>query len=259
MIPKPKMFEPQYAAAFIHRSVVDTYHFRPPYPDGVIGTLVRLIGDGPRTVLDVGCGIGDIARQIVDHVDRVDAVDASHPMIEKGKSSPNGDNAKINWVHAPAETARLCPPYGLVVAGESIGWFDWERVFRRFKESLTAEGKLAIARRGWGLALGAREGAIFSRYSTNRDFSPVDVIEELELRGVFEKQGERKIGPVPWTFMVDEYIEARHSQQAFSRESMGRQQAGAFDDELRALWEDEIGTEQVDVQITAKVVWGRPL
>ena len=184
---------------------MDPYRRRPPYTPEIIEILVDLIEDGLRVVLDIGCGTGDIAGLIVDHVDRVDAVDFSRPMIEKGKSLPNGDHTKINWIHGPAETARLNPPYGLVVAGDSIGWFNWTTVFRRFKESLTSTGKLAMVHRGWGIDR-ALEGSIFSRYSTNQDYAPIDVVHELETRGVFDMQGERRVGPVPQTFTVNEYM-----------------------------------------------------
>ncbi len=179
-------------------------------------------------------------------------------MIEKGKSLPNGDHSSINWIHGPAETARLNPPYGLVVAGDSIHWFDWTTVFKRFKESLTPTGKLAMVSRNWGIDR-ALEGRIFSRYSTNQDYAPTDVVHELETRGVFDKQGERRLGLVPQTFTVDEYIESRHSQQSFSRERMGQGRTAEFDDELRAVWAAKIGPGKSDVQVSISVVWGRPL
>jgi 2-polyprenyl-3-methyl-5-hydroxy-6-metoxy-1,4-benzoquinol methylase len=38
------------------------YRFRPTYPPETFDILVSLIGDGPRAVLDVGCGTGNITR-----------------------------------------------------------------------------------------------------------------------------------------------------------------------------------------------------
>ena len=72
------------------------------------------------------------------------------PYASCHKENLSGDHANIGWIHGPAETARLDPPYGLVVAGDSIGWFDWTTVFRRIKESLTPTGKLAMVTRNWG-------------------------------------------------------------------------------------------------------------
>ena len=256
--PKPRHLAPEYAATFKEQGVVDAYRRRPTYAPEIFEFLIDLIEGEPRAVLDVGCGTGDIARVIVDHVDRVDAVDFSRPMIERGKTLPNGDHPNINWIHSPAETATLSPPYGLVVAGDSIGWFDWMTVFRRFKESLTPTGKLALVSRDWGIDRDL-ESRIFGRYATNQDYAPINVIYELESRGVFVKQGERRVGPVSQTFTVDEYIESRHSQQSFSRERMGQERAGEFDDKLRAMWKAKIGSGRCDVQVSMSVVWGRPL
>jgi SAM-dependent methyltransferase len=73
--PKPAGWAPKYARAFHHGAVARVYHLRPPYPGGLFTTLTELILDQPRTVLDLGCGPGDLARRIVDAADRVDAVD----------------------------------------------------------------------------------------------------------------------------------------------------------------------------------------
>ena len=72
------------------------------------------------------------------------------PYASCHKENLSGDHANMGWIHGPAETARLDPPYGLVVAGDSIGWFDWTTVFRRIKESLTPTGKLAMVTRNGG-------------------------------------------------------------------------------------------------------------
>ena len=126
MFQKPKHYGTQYAATFHDIGVVDSYPNRPPYPDNVFEILEGLLSGLPRSVLDIGCGTGDIARRIVDSVERVDAVDFSQAMIEKGRNLDNGNNAKLNWIHGRTEEALLNPPYGLVAAGESILWMDWE-------------------------------------------------------------------------------------------------------------------------------------
>ena len=71
MIPKPKHLGLEYAAQFKDRGIVDAYPHRPSYPPETFEILSHLIPDEPRTVLDVGCGIGDIARRLVEFVARV--------------------------------------------------------------------------------------------------------------------------------------------------------------------------------------------
>src|ERR1700694_4921550 len=111
MQPKPDFFGPHQAARFQDQSVVDRYHLRPTCPPETFRILATLISDEPRAVLDVGCGTGDIARNLLDFVERIDAVDISLPMIDKGKSLRGGDSPKIRWLHGSAENIELSPPY----------------------------------------------------------------------------------------------------------------------------------------------------
>src|SRR6185436_20285760 len=110
MLPKPAGFGQQYASAFQESSVAAAYQHRPPYPPETFSVLASLIAGSPRSVLDVGCGTGVIARHLVESVDRVDAVDVSPAMIEQGKRAPHGDHPRLNWITGRAEEAPLAPP-----------------------------------------------------------------------------------------------------------------------------------------------------
>lgn len=82
---KPDFYSVEHGEAFIDAEVAATYHTRPPYPDEVFDLLNELLGSEPRKVLDLGCGTGAIANRLAPHVDRIDAVDISAPMIEAGR------------------------------------------------------------------------------------------------------------------------------------------------------------------------------
>ncbi|MDQ2903666.1 MAG: methyltransferase domain-containing protein [Chloroflexota bacterium] len=86
------------AEQFKDASLVEVYHYRRPYPDEAINKLVALVTDEPRTILDVGCGTGDLARRLVNQVERVDAVDFSAPMIARGRTLPGGNHPCLNWI-----------------------------------------------------------------------------------------------------------------------------------------------------------------
>jgi ubiquinone/menaquinone biosynthesis C-methylase UbiE len=90
MRPKPKHLGPQYGARFRDQSVVAAYAHRPPYPAEVFDVLARLVRDVPRTVLDLGCGTGDIACVFAPRVDRLDAVDPSPAMLARGRTLAGG-------------------------------------------------------------------------------------------------------------------------------------------------------------------------
>jgi hypothetical protein len=74
-LPKPKHLAPAYGSQFSDPGVARAYRFRPPYPDEVYGLLEGLIVDRSRSVLELGCGLGEIARRLAARVERVEAVD----------------------------------------------------------------------------------------------------------------------------------------------------------------------------------------
>ncbi|MBA2283860.1 MAG: class I SAM-dependent methyltransferase [Ktedonobacteraceae bacterium] len=259
MLQKPKHLGPEYGEVFKDASVVEAYHHRPPYPAEVFAILAGLIKGEPRRVLDVGCGTGAIARVLVERVDQLDAVDFSRTMLETGKALPNGDDPRLRWLYGPVEELALDPPYGLVTAGASLHWMDWNRVLPRFHEVLTAGGSLAIVGHDalsvpWFEAL--RE--IIPRYSTNKDFQDYDMVGALERHGLFHKAGEQETAPVPFVQSVDDYIESFHSRNGFSRERMGPVAAAAFDQEARNILLPSYPDGVISLQIVANIVWGVP-
>src|SRR5688572_25907174 len=114
---KPDFWSREMAATFEDASVAAAYRCRPPHPAQTFEILTSLIRDTPRTVLDLGCGDGLIARPLTPLVDRVDAVDISAAMVAEGRRRPGGDHPNLRWIVGAAETAPLSPPYALITAG----------------------------------------------------------------------------------------------------------------------------------------------
>jgi 2-polyprenyl-3-methyl-5-hydroxy-6-metoxy-1,4-benzoquinol methylase len=86
--PKPKHLAPEYGAQFGDESIVAAYRHRPPYPAETFDIVAGLLGDGPRVILEAGCGSGDLALGLARHVERVDAVDPSAAMLTAAQSRP---------------------------------------------------------------------------------------------------------------------------------------------------------------------------
>lgn len=259
MLHKPDHLAPEYGQQFQDRSIVDAYHLRPPYPSEVFDILAGLVQGEFRHILDVGTGCGNIARNLVERVEQVDAVDFSRHMIEKGKTLPNGDNPRLRWIFGRAEDAPLNPPYGLVTAGESLHWMDWNIVLPRFHDVLVSGGYLAVITHETTFDLWfdvLRE--IIPRYSTNKKYQPFDMIEAFEQHGLFQKVGERTTIPVPFTQSVDDYIESYHSRNGFSRERMEPSQAAAFDREAREILLKSHPDGRMSLEVVATIVWGLP-
>jgi trans-aconitate methyltransferase len=259
MRPKPKHLAPEYGAQFQDASVIAAYPRRPVPPAEVFTILAGLITDAPRVVLDAGCGTGNIARGLVDRVERVDAVDLSPGMIAQGRRLPGGDHPRLRWIQGAMETAPLDPPYALITAGSSLHWMDWEIVMPRFRAALAPHGVLAIIGEGaQPLPWDAEVHRIIGRYSTNRDYQPIDLIEELESRSVFQKLGEQQTAPVPFTQSVDDYIESWHARNGLSRDRMPNAGA-AFDADMKDLLSSACKDGPIEMQIVGTVTWGLPL
>jgi len=258
--PKPKGWASTYGAWFDEESVATRYSFRPPYPAETFELLDSLAADSPRNVLDAGCGPGDLARRLAPLVDRVDAVDRSRAMLVAGRTLPGAAAANLNWIRAAIEDAPLDPPYSLIVAGDSVHWFDWAPTMKIFSDALSPHGVLALVTRDWisDSSLRARLGAIYSRHGANPDFAALDPVEELARRGLFEQLGQRATGREPWSPTRAELIGCHHSQNGFVLEKM--RDAAAFDRELVAAVEElvPVSEDRFDLGVVATITWGLP-
>lgn len=259
MLQKPKHLAPEYGEQFKDLSIVEAYRHRPPYPSEIFAILTGLIDGKPRHVLDVGCGTGNIGRSLIEHVERLDAVDFSQHMIEQGRQLPHGDDPRLRWIHGRVEDVALDPPYTLVTAGESLHWMDWNIVLPRFHELLMPGAYLAIVEHdtlpdSWYATL----SEIISQYSTNKDFQYYSMVEALEQHGLFRKVGEKTTTPIPFVQSIDDYIESYHSRNGFSRECMDLAMADAFDQEARKILLRTYDDGVLPLQVVGTVVWGLP-
>ncbi len=256
---KPEHFGVHYAEAFKDNQVVDAYRYRPPYPEEVFSILNGLITTEPRTVLDVGAGSGDIARQLVMRVERVDAVDFSQSMIEQGKQLPNGDHPHLHWIYGKIEEVPLSPPYALITAGSSIHWPDWSIAFPRFQSMLTPTGFLAIInRRTLPMPWDDELGEIRKQFSLRQDARGASAIIELEKQGFFKKLGEQKTAPVPFRQSLDDFIEGIHSRSGFAKARMAPQHVADLDQQVRTLLLQFHPDGVLPLQVVGVVTWGEP-
>ena len=223
--PKPPGWDVRYASVFQEPDVVASYPNRPPYPQETIDELARL-GD---VVLDAGCGTGELARRLAALITRVDAVDVSGEMLALARTLPGAD--RVHWVHAPIEEAPLEPPYDLVVAGDSVHWFDWERALPRIFELAP---RFAIVRRDWfkgNADVVERLRPIWAKHSWNTGFRPLDPVVELERRGLLQVESTFESPTYAWRPTQDELVGLHFSQSGFPRARLA--DAAGFERELR--------------------------
>jgi ubiquinone/menaquinone biosynthesis C-methylase UbiE len=258
MDPKPAGWSASYRAVFEESDVVEAYRLRPQYPDETISELVRINSGG--AVLDAGCGTGDLARRLAPHVERVDGVDLSERMIvEASRTAREEALQNVRWLHGAIEEVELDPPYTLVVAGDSVHWFDWSQVVPRFASVLAPDGLLAVVQRDWlrDCELRDRLRPVYARHSWNREYTPLDPVDELERRGLFRRLGQHTSAPSSWRPTLDDVVECHFSMSGFARSRL--KDADGFARELRdviaASLTEVDGRFQLDVVGT--VIWGR--
>jgi SAM-dependent methyltransferase len=245
------------AQVFEDPDVARAYRMRAPYPRETFAILQELLVE-PWTVLDVGAGSGALAREMVRFADRVDAVDPSTAMIAEGRKLPQGDDPKLRWISGTAEEAPLDGPYGLITAGASIHWLDGPRAMPRLAHALASGARLAIVDLDDGEHPLPEMIDIVRRYSEVEDHRELpDVVRDLESRGLFVREGERRSAPNSLRRSVDEYLEFLHSTSTLARVRLGAR-AAAFDAEVRALFARH-GLTAIERAYAGVVIWGRPV
>lgn len=258
MLPKPRGLAATYGEQFSDLSVVAAYHLRPPYPEAVIARLSALAG--PKgSVLDLGCGTGEISRRLIGRVGRIDAVDPSAAMLDMAHALPGGDAPGLNWIQGRAEDAPLDPPYDLVYAAASLHWMDWAIVLPRLRSVLIPTGLLAIVGDGAAPVPWATDAqVVIDRYSTNRDYRPYNLITELTERGLFQIMDQWQTEPVPFRQPIHDYVNSFHARNGFSRDRMAPAAADAFDRELTAIVARHATDGFVHLSITGQIITGLP-
>ena len=261
---KPKFLNRYQAEAFQDESVVAVYHMRPPYPEETFEVLGSLVLDQPGRVLDVGCGLGDIARHMLPYAEHIDAIDFSPGMVRRGRMLPDGDDDRIRWQCSTVEEADLDPPYSIITAGRSIGWFDLNTMMPQFASMLTPDGYLASV--GTGIDAGLDDLDIITEYSVNRDYIKFNMVDALVKAGLFRVAGSWQTAAVPWRPTVEDFIDFRHSQNGFSKSRMGPDRAAAFGkaerERIRAQHEEgavKIDDGRLQGTVVGDVVWGKLL
>jgi trans-aconitate methyltransferase len=191
---------------------------------------------------------------------QVDAVDISEAMMAVGKALPGGDAATLRWFQGPAESASIEPPYGLVTAGESIHWMDWETLLPRLRQALYPEGQVAIVVRNevrpeWYDEL----LKLIVQHSHMKNYRDYDLVAQLQSRGVFQKTNEVTVPAVFTDQPVEEYIESFFSRSSLSPDAIGDDAVRSFREGVRELIRPRTRDGRVHVGLAPTVIWGTPL
>ncbi|MET9628433.1 class I SAM-dependent methyltransferase [Lentzea sp. NPDC006480] len=99
--------------------------------------LLRQLPSRVESALDVGCGLGDLARSI--NAEKVTAIDASERMIERASATSD----RIEWIHGDVLTHEL-KSYDVVTAEASLHHLPLREGLTRLAELTKPGGTLII-------------------------------------------------------------------------------------------------------------------
>src|SRR5207244_5636709 len=99
--------------------------------------------------------------------------------------------------------------------------------------------------------------SIFERFSSRGPKAFLDIFEDLQRRGLFERHGFQRTSTIPFEQSIEDFIRALQSTSSLSRVTLGERTA-AFAAEVRALFAS-LGVDRVAFPVAGSVVWGRPL
>jgi ubiquinone/menaquinone biosynthesis C-methylase UbiE len=258
--PKPRHLTPDYATQFCDRSVVRAYVHRPPYPARVFDALRALLPTNKGSALELGCGTGDLTFGLAPYVDELVAVESSPAMLSAAIRRHQSVPQHVRLVLAQAEAFEPREKFSLVVAAESLHWMDWANLLPNIARWLSHDGWLALVTTRSFVSLPWQDElhSVIARFSTNQDYQPYDLVDQLAQRELFVEVGRVLAVEHDFVQSVDAYVESFHSRNGFSRERMSAEAAATFDDVVRALVLRHSPSGEVRGDVAATVVWGRP-
>ncbi|PJI50772.1 MAG: SAM-dependent methyltransferase [Pseudomonas sp.] len=132
--------------------------FRPEYPAELAACLASLAPDRLLAV-DVGCGSGQLTRQLAEHFGAVVGFDPSLDQIAHTAPQEN-----VNYACAPAEDLPLLSrSASLITAAQAAHWFDLPRFYAEVRRVAEPGAVLALISYGV-LRLQGELGARFERF-----------------------------------------------------------------------------------------------
>ncbi|WP_341907234.1 class I SAM-dependent methyltransferase [Fluviicola taffensis] len=113
--------------------------FRPTYPKEVFAFLKTIL-TGRERVWDCATGTGQVAENLVDLFDEIEATDLSENQLKNAVS-----HSKIRYSQQIAEETNFPDHYfDCITVGQAIHWFDFERFYQEVKRVLKPDGLLVV-------------------------------------------------------------------------------------------------------------------
>jgi SAM-dependent methyltransferase len=120
-------------------------HHRPAYPDDLIDQACEIGGLGPgATVLEIGCGTGQLTRSLLARGLRVTAIEPGERLIARARDQL-ANVGEVEFLHRRLEEApRPNAQYAAAFCASAIHWVDPNVSWRTIADALVDGGTLAL-------------------------------------------------------------------------------------------------------------------
>lgn len=126
--------------------------YRAGYPPAFFDYLIDRFGlDSTQTVLDLGCGTGQIAVPLGPHAARIFAVDPEPTMLEQARRlAAERGVTTIDWIQGDAHRLHEIdlPTLDLVTMGASFHWTDRDALMAELDTLVASGGAVVVASGG---------------------------------------------------------------------------------------------------------------
>jgi SAM-dependent methyltransferase len=130
----------------VFNEVAEEYdRHRPAYPDALIDQACEVGGLGRgATVLDIGCGTGQLTRSLLARGLRVTAIEPGERLIARAREQL-GNGGEVEFVNRRLEEAPLPHAhYSAAFSASAIHWVDPDVSWRTTADALVDGGTLAL-------------------------------------------------------------------------------------------------------------------
>lgn len=145
-IPLPRGLDQPRSAGAVFDSLADLYdRARPGYPEELVGDLILSCGIGPTTrLLEVGCGTGQLTRQLVPFGPDILCVEAGQALAELARANL-AEHPRVRVVTARFEEFEgEASSYDVVISATAFHWVDPTVSFAKAAALLRPGGWLVL-------------------------------------------------------------------------------------------------------------------
>jgi SAM-dependent methyltransferase len=131
----------------VFNAVAEAYELhRPAYPDALVDRACELGGlRSGATVLEIGCGTGQLTRSLLARGLRVTAVEPGERLLARAREHLDGAG-KVEFISRRFEdTALPAARYSAAFSASALHWVDPEIGWRKIADALMDGGTLALA------------------------------------------------------------------------------------------------------------------